>query len=165
MVYVLDKLNDKLVKAEIVSAKKTDMPLKKDGWNFNWRQLSKDTNTKLYVLKLKYQKETVEGALLLKIAENMLIMDVLEVAPHNIGHNKRYDYVAGSLIAYACRESFKLEGNYKGFLTFVSKTNLIDWYTKKYGAELALGQRMFIDWENGKKLIEKYLNRKGGEND
>ena len=89
----------------------------------------------------------------------MLIMDVLEVAPHNIGSDKRYDYVAGSLIAYACRESFKLEGNYKGFLTFVSKTNLIDWYTKKYGAELALGQRMFIDWENGKKLIEKYLNR------
>ena len=24
---------------------------------------------------------------------------------------------------------------------------------------------MFIDWENGKKLIEEYLNRKGGEND
>jgi len=31
--------------------------------------------------------------------------------------------------------------------------------------EIALGQRMFIDWENGEKLIEKYLNRKGGGND
>jgi len=44
-------------------------------------------------------------------------------------------------------------------LTFVSKTNLINWYAEKYGAKLALGQRMFIDWENGEKLIEKYLNR------
>ena len=90
----------------------------------------------------------------------MLIMDALELAHHNIGlKNKRYDYVAGCLIAFACRESFKLDGNYKGFLTFVSKTNLIEWYAKKYGAELALGQRMFIDWKNGEKLIEKYLKR------
>ncbi|MEN8121743.1 MAG: hypothetical protein ABFS35_15435 [Bacteroidota bacterium] len=165
MVYVLDIFKNKLVEAEIVLTKKKYIPLKKDGWNFNWRQLSKNDNVQSYVLKLKNSEKTVEGALLLKVEENMLIMDVLEVAPHNIGSNKHYDYVAGSLIAYACRESFKLEGNYKGFLTFVSKTNLIGWYIEKYGAELALGQRMFIDWENGKKLIEKYLNRKGGENE
>jgi len=165
MVYILDILNNKLVKAEIVFTKTNDIPLKKDGWNFNWRQLTKNDNSQSYVLKLINSKKSVEGALLLKIEEEMLIMDVLEVAPHNIGNKKRYDYVAGSLIAYACRESFKIEGNYKGFLTFVSKTNLIDWYSEKYGAELALGQRMFIDWENGKRLIEKYLNRKGGRND
>lgn len=44
-------------------------------------------------------------------------------------------------------------------MTFVSKTSLIKWYFEKYGVELAFGQRMFIDWENGKKLIEQYLNR------
>jgi hypothetical protein len=63
--------------------------------------------------------------------------------------------VAGCLIAFGCRESFKIESDYKGFLTFVSKTNLIKWYAEKYGAELALGNRMFIDWENGERLIEK----------
>ena len=88
-------------------------------------------------------------------------MEALEVAPHNVGQkNKRYDHVAGCLIAFACRESFKIPGDYKGFLTFVSKTDLIRWYIEKYGAELALGQRMFIDWEQGEKLIEMYLNRK-----
>ena len=162
MVYILDILNNRLVEAEIVSVEKNGLPLKKDGWNFNWRQLTKNENSQSYVLKLIYYEQSVEGALLLKNEEGMLIMDVLEVAPQNIGNKKRYDYVAGCLIAYACRESFKIEGNYKGFLTFVSKTNLINWYSKKYGAELALGQRMFIDWENGEKLIEKYLNRKGG---
>ena len=162
MVYILDILNNNLVEAEIVFTEKNDIPLKKDGWNFNWRQLTKNDNSQSYVLKLTNYKKSVEGALLLKIEAEMLIMDVLEVAPHNIGDEKRYDYVAGCLIAFACRESFKIEGNYKGFLTFISKTDLINWYSEKYGAELALGQRMFIDWENGKKLIEKYLNRKGG---
>ncbi len=51
----------------------------------------------------------------------MLIMDLLEIATHNIGKTKKYDDVAACLIAFACRESFTLEGNYKGYLSFVSK--------------------------------------------
>ena len=45
-------------------------------------------------------------------------------------------------------------------IIFVSKTDLIEWYTNKYGATLALGQRMYIDPDIGTKLIEEYLNRK-----
>jgi len=61
----------------------------------------------------------------------MLIMDVIEIAPHNFGSsNKKIDYVAGCLIAFACRESFKIEENYKGFLAFTSKTSLIECYEK-----------------------------------
>ena len=160
MIYILDKINGEIVKSEIVPIDKKTTPLKKDGWNFNWRQLSREENGQTYMLRTLNSPDQIEGALHLKFEFGMLIMDALELAPHNIGQkNKRYDYVAGCLIAFACRESFKLEGNYKGFLTFVSKTNLIEWYAKKYGAVLALGQRMFIDWENGKKLIEKYLKR------
>ena len=166
MIYILDILSNQLVEAEIIPlSKNEDIPLKKDGWNFTWRQLIKQVNTQPYILKLINPPQTVEGALLLRIEEEMLIMDVLELAPHNVGKNKRFDYMAGVLIAYACRESYKLESNYKGFLTFVAKTKLIDWYKIKYGAQLALGQRMFIDWGNGQKLIEKYLNRKGGSNE
>ena len=161
MIYILDISNNRLVEAEIIPlVDKRDIPLKKDGWNFNWRQLLKQENSQAFVLKTINLPKTVEGALLLRVEEKMLIMDALEVAPHNVGKNKRYDYVAGVLIAYGCRESFKLEGNYKGYLTFTAKTNLIEWYRKKYGAELAFGQRMFIDWENGQKLIKKYLYRK-----
>ena len=160
VIYILDKINGELVKSEIVPIQKNNIPLKKDGWNFNWKQLLNVENANVYVLRILNSPNQVEGALLLKHEYGMLIMDALELAPHNIGQkNKRYDYIAGCLIAFACRESFKISGNYKGFLTFVSKTNLIDWYSKKYGAELALGQRMFIDWENGEKLIEEYLQR------
>lgn len=160
MIYILDKINGELVKSEIVPMDKNTIPLKKDGWNFNWRNLSKNGNGQSYILRTLNSPNQTEGALCLKFEYGMVIMDALELAPHNIGQkNKRYDYVAGCLIAFGCRESFKIEGSYKGFLTFVSKTNLIKWYAEKYGAELALGQRMFIDWENGEKLIEKYLYR------
>ena len=133
---------------------KKSVPSKKDGWNFNWKKLLSDKGGRTYVLRTLNSPNQIEGALQLKVVYNMLIMDALESAPHNIGKkNKRYDYVAGCLIAFACRESFKLEGDYKGFLTFVSKTSLVEWYIKKYGAQLAVGQRMFIDWENGEQLI------------
>ena len=146
---------------EIVEASAKDMPFKKDGWNFNWKTIFKKKNTKTYVLRLKSSPTSVQGVLHLRSEGGMLIMDLVELAPHNIGRkNKRYDYVAGCLIAFACRETFKLESNYKGFLTFESKTKLIDWYMEKYNAKLAMGQKMFIEPTDGLQLIEQYLNRK-----
>ena len=159
--YILDVAKNELVKIEIVLATSVEMPLKKDGWSFNWRKLIKESNTETFVLKIKERPLNIEGVLQLKIENDMLIMDVVEIAPHNIGKkNKKYDYVAGCLIAFACRESFQIDGSYKGFLTFVSKTDLIEWYANKYGATLALGQRMYIDPDIGTKLIEEYFNRK-----
>lgn len=115
----------------------------------------------MVVLRTIEPNPSIEGALQLKIENEMLIMSVLEIAPHNVGQkNKKYDYVAGCLIAFACRESFKLESAYKGFLTFMSKTSLIKWYSEKYGASLGLWQRMYIDSEEGMKLINEYLERK-----
>ena len=159
--YILDKAKSELVEVEIIHAVDTEIPLKKDGWNFNWRDLNKQKNTHTFLLRIKGSTLNIEGALQLKTENDMLIMDVIEIAPHNIGSKKKkYDYVAGCLIAFACRESFQIDGNYKGFLTFVSKTELIEWYIDKYEATLALGQRMYIDPDIGLKLIDKYLNRK-----
>ena len=160
MVYILDVQKDQLVKAEIVVPEPNEIPLKKDGWNFNWRKLSKEKNSKVFILRTIGRNPSVQGALQLKIENEMLIMNVLEIAPHNIGRkNKKYDYVAGCLIAFACKESFKLKSTYKGFLTFMAKTSLINWYSKKYGASIGLGQRMYIDSENGLKLINEYLEK------
>jgi len=161
VIYILDCVSGELVKSEIILMDKKAIPLKKDGWNFNWRNLLKLENGRVYILRTLDSPNQLQGALCLKLEYDMLIMEALELAPHNIGQtNKRYDYIAGCLISFGCKESFKVEGTYKGFLTFVSKTNLIKWYSQKYGAELALGQRMFIDWEKGEKLIETYMNRK-----
>lgn len=158
MTYIYDLASNNLIKAEIVLAS-GKLPLKKDGWKFDWNKLIKEKNSETYVLRLKDSTKSIEGILQLKIENGMLIMDVIEIAPHNFGSSsKRFDFVAGCLIAFGCRQSFGLIGPYKGFLTFTSKTNLIEWYKSKYGATQALGQRMFIDDINGLKLIEKYLD-------
>lgn len=157
MAYIYDIRNNKLIEAEIVLAS-GKMPLKKDGWNFDWNKLVKEKNTQTYVLRLKDETQCIEGVLQLRLENDMLIMDVIEIAPHNVGSsNKKFDFVAGCLIAFGCRESFKIEGIYKGFLTFTSKTDLIDWYKINYGATQVLGQRMFIDDSIGLQLIKKYL--------
>ncbi|RYM34993.1 hypothetical protein ERX46_06365 [Brumimicrobium glaciale] len=157
MAFILDLGSNKLIKVEIISAS-GKMPTKKDGWKFDWKILSKEKGSESYVLRLKDTSQNIEGILQLKVESNMLIMDVIEIAPHNLGStNKRYDFVAGCLIAFACRESLKMQGDYRGFVTFTSKTNLISWCKSKYGATQAIGQRMYIDDVVGLKLINKYL--------
>ena len=158
MTYIFDLGSNKPFEVEIILAD-GKLPLKKNGWEFEWNKLIQEKNTKTYVLRLKNNPENIEGIVQLRIENNMLIMDLIEIAPHNYGSaNKKYDYVAGCLIAFACRESFKIDGTYKGYLTFTSKTDLIDLYKKKYGATLALGRRMFIDDKVGLELIEEYLD-------
>jgi hypothetical protein len=104
--------------------------------------------------------QEIEGMLMLTTLLNgeLLQMNNVEIAPGNFGYNKKYDLVAGCLIAYACLISFKFGQNeYRGFLSFESKTVLIGLYQRKYGATVALGQKMFFDDIAGKRLILKYL--------
>lgn len=158
--YILDNQTKNLVEIEIVKGTFKDMPLKKDGWNFNWRAALKTKETETYILRLKSNSESIQGVLHLKKQSEMLIMDLVEIAPHNIGQKeKRYKYVAGCLIAFACRESFKLNSHYKGFLSFEAKTNLIPWYQKHYFAKIAMGQKMYIESDDGERLIDTYLKR------
>lgn len=157
MTYIYDLGNNKLIEVEIILTS-TKTTLKTEGWKFDWNQLVKEKNTSTYLLKLKNNPHSIEGLLQLKIESDMLILNLIEIAPHNFSSsNKKFDDVAGCLIAFACRESFKIDGNYRGYLTFTSKTNLIEWYKDKYGATQVLGQQMFIDDVMGLKLIEKYL--------
>jgi hypothetical protein len=158
-VEILDILNKKKVKAEIILADITKMPLKKEGWHFDWKRVIKNKNTKTYILRSATTPQTIEGILQLKIEKEMLIMDLIEIAPHNIGQKKRHDDVAGCLISFSCRESFYIQGVYQGYLSFVSKTSLIQWYCTKYGAIQVTNQNMYIDPRQGLKLIKKYLSK------
>lgn len=161
MLYIYDNEEKIFIEAEIIPAKYKKLPFKKDGWNFDWNKINKEKNSEVYILRLLKKPYSIEGLLLLKLEGEVLIMDLVEIAPHNIGtNNKKFNHVAGCLIAFACRESFKIEGNYKGYLIFISKSDLVTMYQDKYGAILTLGRRMFIDDITGIKLIEKYLDLK-----
>ncbi len=156
---ILEVKSQKEVEAVIRRAKSRDMPIKKDGWQFTWRTLYKTEGAEFYKLSLVGESRQTEGMLMLSVMyDEMLYMNNIEVAPHNLGSSGKYDNVAGCLIAYGCQKSFELGKNtYRGYLTFESKTKLIPLYQEKYGATLAMGQRMFIEPEVGLELIEKYL--------
>ena len=155
-VQILETKTKKKKLAKIAKAILKEMPKKKDGWNFTWRTLFNVEGNEVYKLTLEHKPSEIEGMLMLTLMnDEMVYMNTIEIAPH------KYDHIAGCLIAYACLRSFELgKNNYEGFLTFESKTALIQLYHDRYGATLAAGQRMFIEPKKSLELIEKYLNLK-----
>jgi len=83
-------------------------------------------------------------------------MHLIESAPFNIGKQKVYLGVPGNLIAFACRLSF--HRGYEGYISFTSKSNLIEHYIRTLGAQLVGNQLMIIDTIAASKLINKYFN-------
>ena len=152
----------KLYEGQILESFPNEMPLRKDGWQFTWKKLAKVEGAQFYKITLKKSPEAIEGVLMITlINDEMLYMNNVEVAPHNYGRKGKYENVAGCLIAFACKKSVELgKGHYLGFLSFDSKTELISLYQDKYGATWAMGQKMFIDPVNGRKLMGKYLSIK-----
>lgn len=161
-VKILDVKTKKEKAAKILRALQKDMPKKKEGWQFTWRTLYKVEGSEIFKLVLLESLDQVEGVLMLSLMnDEMLYMNNIEVSPDNYGASGKYENVAGCLIAFGCLKSFELGKNgYEGFLTFESKTQLIAFYHKKYGAKLAAGQRMYIEPHQGIELISKYLKIK-----
>lgn len=160
-VLLFDQLLEKEVTAiisRIVSLK--ELPFKKGGWQFNWRELFKSNASALfYKITLSETPNKIEGLLMVSVElEEMVFMNNIEVSSQNLGGKGRYGKVAGCLLAYACSTSFLLGwGDYEGYLSFQSKSALIELYMEKYGATLLFGHNMCFEPAVGKTLIEKYL--------
>lgn len=82
-------------------------------------------------------------------------MHLIESAPFNIGKNKTYLGVPGNLVAFACKLSFQRGG--EGYVSFLSKTRLIEHYEKSLGAVHFGGHNMVITTEVALKLTNKYF--------
>ncbi|MEM6966553.1 MAG: hypothetical protein AAF573_17445 [Bacteroidota bacterium] len=158
-IQLLETKTGKLLPAQIKKATFKDMPLKKDGWNFNWRSLFRIERMEVYKVSLVDTPDITEGVIAFSLQRNEMIeLEDVEIAPYNIGRNGKYKRLTGALIAFCCLQSqTRGKGNYRGFVGFTSKTDLIAYYRKKYGASQAFGQRMFFSEETGKILIKKYL--------
>lgn len=100
----------------------------------------------------------MQGRVSLEIDGGVANVDIVETAPHNYGHNGRYEGVGGHLFAIACQIS--VENGCDGFVAFTAKNSLIEYYKVKLGAQIAYGQRMFLDEDAARFLLEKYM-RKG----
>jgi hypothetical protein len=151
------------IHSKIEACKGHRLPTFHDGWRFNFNKHSKTSGAQTFVLLTEESPETIEGCVILKKQQHGdHYMAFVEIAPHNQGKGKKYDKVAGCLIAYACRVSH-IQGD--GFLSFhigeesqQKEKKLMIHYSKKYLAlRIADTKEMIIVPGDGQKLISQYL--------
>lgn len=100
-------------------------------------------------------KKIIQGLISYSIEDNYVFVNLVENAVFNRGEKKIYEGVGGNLFAYACKLSFDL--GFGGFVSFKAKTALINYYKKTLGAEVALGQRMYVGNVAALKLVIQYF--------
>lgn len=128
---------------------------KKNGWQFNWKKELNFNDREVYKLTILNNPSVIQGLVSLKIESDHIYMPLIESAPFNKGKLKIYVGVPGNLVAFACRLSFQ-KGN-DGFVSFHSKTALIEHYEKSLGAKHFGGQLMIINTQSALELIDKYF--------
>lgn len=147
-----------------IKINKEKLPSITDGWRFNFSKHSKNKETETYILVTDKKPTIIEGCLIINTKRSYdVYMAYVEVAPHNRGTFKKFDRVAGCLIAFACRQSF-IKGK-EGYLTFdvmeeneINETKLMELYSKKYNAlRLDKSTTMIILPQGSEKLIKEYL--------
>jgi hypothetical protein len=168
-VKILNVKNNIFVSADIIDSATQNniiLPSITEEWRFNFKKHSKKEGFKTYILICEDSPNNVEGCLVFKMKDKMEpYMAFIEIAPSNKGNNRKYDKVAGCLIAFACRLSFiHGEDDYKGWLAFdvleeykENEIKLMSLYSKRYNA-LRFGKTtMVIQPEGGEKLINEFL--------
>lgn len=152
--FLVNRESQQKVMAEIIEISKTELLeiLEEGNFEFDWEQ---ETVYDLYALKIVEKEHTV-GLMALKDVKEELRIEIilLESSKDNIGTSKKYDRIAGCLIAWACRLAF-IKGYY-GFVSLIPKTRLITHYENAYGFE-QFGRQLAVDTEQSHRLIKQYL--------
>ena len=138
-----------LVKADLKQVSK------KNSWVFNWKTELNFPEREVYKLTIQGNPNIIQGLVSLSIDVDHVYMHLIESAPFNKGKTKVYLGVPGNLVAYACRLSF--QRGFDGFVSFHSKTKIIDHYIKTLEAFHFGGHLMIINTIAANKLIDKYF--------
>ncbi len=136
----------------------TSKEIKKIDWLFDWNKELKDKHNEVYKMTTVENKHIIQGLVSLRTDNKFISVGIVENAKFNRGKDKIYLGVGGNLFAFACKLSKEL--GFNGYVGFTAKTSLIDYYSKTLGAEVALGQRMYIGEEAAEKLIHQYFKIK-----
>ena len=163
-VKILRVKNDTLIDAQIIDPKsvKIELPSVTTGWRFNFNKQVKKAGFETYILVKEDTPDIIEGCLTFEMKNKVEpYMSFIEVAAHNQGKDKKYEKVAGCLIAFACRLSFKRGDGWLAFDVLEEKKEdeikLMAMYSIKYGALRYDQTMMVIPPEGGIKLISEFL--------
>ena len=149
-----DRFQTDIVMTEINDFKSVT---KKAGWVFEWRNEFKKPDRDVYKLNIVNNQTVIQGLISLSVKTDHVYMHLIESAPFNKGKDKVYAGVPGNLVAFACKLSF--QRGFEGYLSFLSKTNLINHYEKTLGATHAGGNLMIINTISALRLINKYFDK------
>lgn len=127
---------------------------KGNGWQFDWKYEFQQPERQVYKLAIKGNPNVIQGLISFSDEKDHLFMHLIESAPFNKGKNKIYIGIAGSLIAFLCKESW--DRKYEGFVAFISKTRLIEHYERTLGAVHVGNHKMVIFPREALQLIKRY---------
>ena len=130
---------------------------KKEGWLFDWKAEFKKPDRDVYKLTIVNNQTVIQGLISLSVNIDHVYMHLIESAPFNKGKDKVYVGVPGNLVAFACKLSF--QRGFQGYLSFLSKTNLINHYERTLGAAHVGGNLMIINTISALRLINKYFEK------
>jgi hypothetical protein len=128
---------------------------KTKGWLFNWKEELSLNDREVHKLVIRGNQDVVQGLVSMRIESDHVYMPLIESAPFNRGREKMYLGVPGNLVAYVCRISF--QKGFEGFVSFHSKTKLIQHYEKSLGARHFGGHLMVIDTAAAVLLVNTYF--------
>ena len=127
---------------------------KKTGWLFSWATELKFTDRQVFKLTIRDNPNIIQGLASISDYNDHYYIHLVESAPFNLGKNKLYEGVPGNLFAFTCKTAW--EKGYQGFVSFTSKTKLIEHYETSLGATHVGGHKMVIFPRDAIKLIRKY---------
>jgi hypothetical protein len=131
-------------------------PVKKgNGWQFDWKYEFEQFDRQVYKLTIKGNPKVIQGLISFSDEKDHLFMHLIESAPFNKGKNKIYVGVPGNMVAFLCKDS--LDKGYEGFVSFISKTQLIEHYERTLRAVHVGGHKMVIFPKEALQLVKKYF--------
>ena len=163
--FIIDKLTNSIentvsgdsfqTEVSTFTMKDLKQSIKKNGWQFNWKQELANNSKEVYKLTIVNNPDIIQGLISFTIKSDHIYMDLIESAPFNLGRNKIYEGVAGNLVAFACKVAF--QRGFDGFLSFTAKTKLIEHYEKTLGAYHFGNHLMILETKASSILVEKYF--------
>jgi hypothetical protein len=129
--------------------------LKEKEWQFNWKHERKDKAKQIFKLSTVNNPTIIQGLLSIEERSDHIFVHLVESAKFNLGKNKLYFGVPGNLVAFACKVAF--DKGHDGYVSFDSKTILIEHYQKTLGALHLGGQRMYLNTRASSKLVSHYF--------
>jgi hypothetical protein len=163
--FIIDRLTNSILNVTSGDSFQTEVSLltkldlkqvqKKNGWLFDWKKEQQMPDREIYKLSIVNSPGVVQGVSSLSLKTDHVFLNLIESAPFNKGAGKVYEGVAGNLVAFACKLSFQ-RGS-EGFVSFHSKTNLVDHYIESLNAKHYGNLLMVIDSVAAFKLVDKYF--------